>query len=149
MWSSGDEDEEVLSKGKVKICMVATADEDGSTNLKKNHCYMAKDGTLSIVEQVKLMIQTLNYNMHDCQPFIDTLNDTCVAVLTDYNKALDEKNIASQEMFHVRGCLDNKRLKMAMLEKDLILEKDARMLSETQLEIALNQRDLAQNEIVR
>ena len=58
---------------------------------------MAKDGTLSIAEQVKLMIQTLNYNMHDCQPFIDTLNDTCVVVLTDYNKALDEKNIASQK----------------------------------------------------
>ena len=74
--------------------MMATADEEGSTKLKKNHCYMEKDGTLSIVEQVKLMIQTLNYSMHDCQPFIDTLNDTCVAVLTDYNKALDEKNIA-------------------------------------------------------
>lgn len=148
VWSSGDEDEDDLSKGKGKICMVVTADEDDSINLKKNHGYMTKYGTLGIVEQVKLMIQTLNYNMHDCQPFIDTLNETCVAVLTDYNKALDEKNIASQEMFHVRGRLDNKRLKMEMLEKDLMLEKDARMLSETQLEIALNQRDLAHNEIV-
>ena len=51
-------------------------------------------------------------------------------------------------MFHVRGRLDNKRLKMAMLERDLELEKDARMLSETQLEIASNQRDLLQSEIV-
>ena len=67
VWSSGDEDEDDLSKGKGKICMVATANEDGSTNLKKNHCYMAKDGTLSIVEQVKLMIQNLNYSMHDCE----------------------------------------------------------------------------------
>ena len=50
VWSSGDEDEEVLSKGKGKICMIATADENGSSNPKKNHCYMAKNGTLSIVE---------------------------------------------------------------------------------------------------
>ena len=88
--------------------MMETADEDDSTKLKKNHCYMAKDGTLNIVEQVKLMIQTLNYSMHDCRPYLDTLNDTCVAVLTDYNKALDEKNIASREMFHIRGRLDKK-----------------------------------------
>lgn len=31
-----------------------------------------------------------------------------------------------------------------MLEKDLLFEKDARVLSETELDIALNQRDLAQ-----
>ena len=51
VWSSGDEDEAINSlKGKGKICMLATADDDGSTKLDKNHCYMAKDGTLSIVE---------------------------------------------------------------------------------------------------
>lgn len=108
--------------------MIATADENGSTKMEKNYCYMAKDRTLSIVEQVKLMIQTLNYSMHDCQPFIDNLNDTCAAVLTDYNNTLNEKNIASQEMFHVIGRLENKRLKMAMLEQDLMLEKDAKIL---------------------
>ena len=56
VWSSRDEDEDNHSKSKGKICMVVTADEDDSTKLKKNHCYMAKDGTHSIVEQVKLMI---------------------------------------------------------------------------------------------
>ena len=133
VWSSGDEEETISNvKGKGKICMLATMDNNGSTLTNKNYCYMAKDGTLSIVEQVKLMIQTRNYSMHDCQPYIENLNDTCVVVLTDYNKALDEKNIASQEMFHVRGRLDNKRHKMDMLEIDLELEKDAKMLSETQ-----------------
>ena len=36
-----------------------------------------------------------------------------------------------------------------MLEKDLLLEKYARVLTETQLDIAFNQRDLARKEIVR
>ena len=35
-----------------------------------------------------------------------------------------------------------------MLERDLVLEKDARMLCETHLGISLNQRDLAQKENV-
>ena len=56
IWSSGDEDEDLNIKGKGKICMVETADEDGSTKLEKNYCFMVKDGTLSIIEQVKLMI---------------------------------------------------------------------------------------------
>ena len=61
VWSSGDEDEDINNvKGKGKICMLATTDDDGSMKLEKNYCYMAKDGTLSIVEQVKLMIQTQN-----------------------------------------------------------------------------------------
>ena len=124
--------------------MLATADNDGSAMLNKNYCYMAKDGTLSIVEQVKLMIQTLNYSMHDCQPYIDNLNDTCAAILSDYNKALDEKNIATQELYHLRGRIENKRLKVSMIEKDLLSEKDAKLLYETQLDIALNQRDLDQ-----
>ena len=69
--------------------------------------------------------------MNECQPFLEKINETCVVVLSDYNKALNEKNIASQEMIHVRGGLEYKRLKAAMLEKDLILEKNARMLCET------------------
>ena len=89
------------------------------------------------------MIQSNNHSMHDCQTILDKINDTCVVILSDYNKALDEKHIASQEMFHVRGWLEVKTLKVSMLEKDLVLEKDARMLCETQLGIALNQRDLA------
>ena len=48
----------------------------------------------------------------------------------------------------MRRRLEDKRLKVAMLEKDLLLEKDSRMLNETQLDIALNQQDLAQKEIV-
>ena len=87
--------------------------------------------------------------MHDCEPYLERLNDTYVAVLTNYNKALDEKNIVTQEMYHVRGRLEDKKLKIIILEKDLLLEKDARMLSETQLDIALNQRDLSRKEIVR
>ena len=35
-----------------------------------------------------------------------------------------------------------------MLEVDLKLEKDARLLSEAQLDVAFNQRDLARAEIV-
>ena len=46
-------------------------------------------------------------------------------------------------MFLVRGRLEDKRLKVAMLERDLVLEKETRMLCETQFGIALNQRYLA------
>lgn len=49
VWSSGDEDKELNIKGKGKICMLATTDEDGSTKMENNYCFMAKDGTLSIV----------------------------------------------------------------------------------------------------
>ena len=81
--------------------------------------------------------------MHDCEPYIERLNDTCAAILLNYTKALYKKNIASQELYHVRGRLEDKRLKVAILEKNLLLEKDIRMFNETQLDIALNQRDLA------
>ena len=50
VWSSGDEDEEAHNKMKGKICMVATTDEDGSTKMKRKYCYMAKGGTLGIIE---------------------------------------------------------------------------------------------------
>ena len=50
LWSSGDEDEDFNIKSKGNICMLAAADEDVSTKLEKNYCFMAKDGTLSIVE---------------------------------------------------------------------------------------------------
>ena len=85
--------------------------------------------------------------MHDCEPYVERLNDTCVTVLTDYNKASYEKNIATQELYHVRGRQEDKKLKVTMLEKDLLLEKNVRLLSETQLDITLNQRDLARKEI--
>ena len=92
---------------------------------------MDKDGTLNIIEQVKIMIQSNDYNMHDCEPYLERLNDTCVTVLTDYNKALDEKNVSIHELYHVRGRLEDKKLKVTTLEKDLLLEKYARLLSET------------------
>ena len=78
--------------------MVVGAEEDGTTKLQRNSCYMAKDGTLSIVEQVKFMIHSNKFSMHVCEPNLEKLNDTCVAVLSNYNKALDEKNIATQEV---------------------------------------------------
>ena len=105
--------------------MVATVEKDGSTNFQRNYCFMAKDGTLSIVEQVTIMIHSNNFSMHVCEPYLERLNDTCVAVLSDYNEPLDEQNIATQELYHLRGRLKDKRLKVAMIEKDLLLEKDA------------------------
>ena len=51
VWSSRNEDEEIgNNKQKGKIWMVATTEEDGSTNLQKNHYYMARYGSFSIVE---------------------------------------------------------------------------------------------------
>ena len=92
---------------------------------------MDKDGTLNIIEQVKIMIQSNDYNMHDCEPYLERLNDTCDIILTDKNKALYEKNIATQKLYRVRGRLEDKKLKVTTLEKDLLLEKYARLLSET------------------
>lgn len=92
--------------------MITASDNDGSTN---------------------------GYSMHDCEPHLERLNETCVVVLSDENKALDEKNIMVQELYHVRGRRDYKKLNVVMLEKDMLLEKDARILSETQLYVAFNQ----------
>ena len=51
IWSLGDEDEDFNHiKGKGKICMVATADVEGSTKLEKTYGFMEKYGTLCIVE---------------------------------------------------------------------------------------------------
>ena len=86
--------------------------------------------------------------MHDCEPYLERLNDTCVVVLTDYNKAMHENSIASQELYHMRGKIEEKKFKITKLEKDLLLEKDASLLIETQLEIALNQQDFSRNEIL-
>ena len=58
------------------------------------------------------------------------------------------KRTLTQELYHLRGRLEDNKLKVTMLEKDLLLEKDARLLSETQLEVSFNQRDLARKEIV-
>ena len=67
VWSSGDEDEDINNiKGNGKICMLETANEDRLTKLEKNYCFIEKDGTLTIFEQVKLMIDSNNYSIHDC-----------------------------------------------------------------------------------
>ena len=129
--------------------MIAASDDDSFTNLQMNYCYMENEGTLSTVEHVKFMIQYNGYSMHDYEPHLERLNETCVAVLSDYNKtlrylsssilltwynswvtvlsdynkALDEKNIVTQELYHVRRRLEDKKLKIIMLEKDMLLEK--------------------------
>ena len=141
--SSRDEDDEHDNKRKRgKICRVTRKGDntkDGLTDLKQNYCYMTREGTLNIVEQVKVMIQSNNYSMHDCEPCLDKLTETCV----DFKKALDKKNVATQELYHLRGRLEEKKLKVTMLEAYLKLEDDVGLLSETQLDIVFNQRDLA------
>ena len=52
---------------------------------------MASDGTLNIVEWVKNIIQSNNYSIHDCESHLERLSEMCDVVLSDYNKALDEK----------------------------------------------------------
>lgn len=131
VWSSGDEYDESQNKRKRgKMCLVAI-DEDGSANLKKNYCYMAKERTLNIVEHVKIRIQSNNDNMHECDRHLDRLTQTCDNVLIDYNKGLDKKNVATQELYHLRGRLEDKNIKVTMLERNLLLEKYARLLCET------------------
>ena len=86
--------------------------------------------------------------MHDCESHLERLNETCVVVLTDFNKTLDEKDIATQDLYHLTGRLEDKKIKFTMLENDFLLDKYDRLLSETQLEIDFNQQDLARKEIV-
>ena len=51
-------------------------------------------------------------------------------------------------MYHLRGRLEDRKYRISMFEKYLLLEKDASLLIETQLEIALNQQDFSRNEIL-
>lgn len=91
--SSGDEDEETGNKRKRgKLCLILRKGddiEDGSTKLTKNYCFMEKEGNISIIEQVKFMMQSNNYSMHDYEPHLGKLTQTCDDVLSDYKKALD------------------------------------------------------------
>ena len=52
---------------------------------------MEKEGSINVVEQIKFMIQLNVYSMNDCEPYLEKITQTCVDVLTDYNKALYEK----------------------------------------------------------
>lgn len=56
VWSSGYEYEENENKRKRgKLCLVATKNKE-TRKLKKNYCFMGKEGNIIIVEQVKFMI---------------------------------------------------------------------------------------------
>lgn len=133
----------LVTKGcEDKLCLVAKKGDhtkDGSSRPKKNYCFTTKEGSINIVKQVKLMIQSNNYSMHDCEPYLKKVNQTCVDVLTYYKKSLHEKNIAIQELYHLRVRLEEKKLKVTILEAYLKLEKHVRLLSETQLYVAFNQ----------
>lgn len=91
VWSLGDEDDELDNKRKRgKICLLARKGSnsvDGWFDMKKNYCYMDREGTLNIMEQVKLMIQSNDYNIHDYKPCLEKLTKTFVDILTNYNKA--------------------------------------------------------------
>lgn len=100
---------------------------------------MEKEGTINIIEQVKFMIRSNNYNIHDCEQHLEQLTQTCNNVLSYYNRALDKKNIATQELYNFRGRLEDKNLKVTMSESDLKQEKDARFLNENQLGVTFNQ----------
>lgn len=83
------------------------------------------------------MIQLGNYNMRNCEPHLEQLTQTCVDILSDYKKALDKKNITTIEHYQLRGRLEDGMLKVTMLEANLKLVKDIRLLNEIQLDVAL------------
>lgn len=94
---------------------------------------------MNIVEQVKIIILFNHYNMKDCEPCLENLYQTLYDVILDYKKAFDEKNTVTQELFHLSGQLEGKKLKVIMLERDLLLEKEVGLFNKTQLDATFNQ----------
>ena len=74
------------------------------------------------------MISDNNFCLSQCEPYLAKISTTCAETLKSYNRALDEHNIATQELFKIRGRLEDKKLKLDVLERELVLEKDSRIL---------------------
>lgn len=94
---------------------------------------------MNIVEQVKIIILFNHYSMKDCETYLEDLTQTLDDVVSDYKKAIDEKNIVTQELFHLSGQLEEKKLKVRMLERDSLLEKEVRLFNKTKLDVTFNQ----------
>lgn len=109
---------------------------------------MKREGNINIVEEVKLMIYFNHYILKDFEPYIDQITQTYADILSYYNKALDEKNTVTQQLYHLIGRLDDMKLKVTVLKRDLLLEIGVRLLNETKLGVSFDQRDLNQVENV-
>lgn len=82
------------------------------------------------------MISSNRYDFKYCYPYLETIIQMFGDVLSNYNKALYKKDIATHELYQLRGRLEDKKLKVITLENDLFLEKNVRFLNENQLDVA-------------
>lgn len=106
------------------MCLIVRMERDieyGSLKLKKNHGFVEREGIINIIEQVNFTISSNHYNLEDCEPHKYEITKTCIDFLSRYNKALNEKILATQELYHFKVRLENKKLKVTMLEKGLLL----------------------------
>lgn len=62
--------------------------------------------------------------------------------LEAYQKAKVEKDLANQELYQIRECFEENKVRIDRLEKDFSLEKDARTLADSRHVLALEQQDV-------
>lgn len=77
---------------------------------------MVHEGNINIVYQVKLMTSYYHYRLKDSQHHLDQITQTCTKFLLDYNNALDENNIITQDMYHLQGRSEDNKLRVIMLD---------------------------------
>ena len=83
----------------------------------------SKPSGVTIVEQVRIMISDLKYDLIACDPYLLQLELTIIDVLSAFRNTRAEMEACQQELFLLRERFEYKKLKCEKMERDYLLEK--------------------------
>ena len=158
VWSDGDDEED---EEKRENCLVAVNMEFAESVkvqgvrkpiTEKNYCFMVTNKNpegKSIIDQVRILLELNNYDESLSAPNFKHLEMTLADVLTDYRASVADRGIVQQELYTLRERFEDKRLKVIKLEKELVLERDCKIVLENEQSVLISQRDVAREDNVR
>ncbi|KAI3518309.1 hypothetical protein L1887_06887 [Cichorium endivia] len=174
IWSSGDDDEQFENKRKrgkgFGECMIVQANretpipgltsskhledsaESSSSYMPKNYAFMVNHKTgkgVSLIEQVRNMLHIHQIYSNNLEPALENIYNTCADALAAYQRVLEERDDAYDEVIKLKNRLEDKKLFSDRLTADLKIEQTSRILLENSNKLLTSQRDLARSDNVR
>lgn len=100
------------------------------------------------------MISSNNLDLTACEPFLEKKkkkSSDLSDALTSYRTVVDAKDIAGQELYQLRDRYERKKSRIETLERDVMLERDARTVAKNKNNslLYISQREVIVKDNVR
>ncbi len=118
------------------------ATDDEAEGKEPHYCYMASNGPSgrSIIEQVRSMISDNNFDETLCEPYVANIDSDLSAALSAYQAVHKERDGFYAELMATRERLEEKKLKIDTLDRQIVILKTDLMLTNEKCELSLHER---------